>query len=85
MISDRKAVCAMKNEETLMLEIDADVYDKVAAIAAREGTDIGQIIRDMVRDSVSALETPDSSNHTESSESAPVTRRFRARDAGDSE
>ena len=33
----------MKNEETLMLEIDADIYEKVAAIAAREGTDIGRI------------------------------------------
>ncbi len=75
----------MKNEETLMLEIDADVYEKVAAIAAREGTDIGRIIRDMVRDSISALETPDGPNRTESSESAPVTRRLRDRDAGDSE
>lgn len=75
----------MKNEETLMLEIDADVYEKVAAIAAREGTDIGRIIRDMVRDSISVLETPDGPNRTEFSESAPVTRRLRDRDAGDSE
>lgn len=75
----------MKNEETLMLEIDADIYEKVAAIAAREGTDIGRIIRDMVRDSISALEMPDGPNHTEFSEFAPVTHRFRARDAADSE
>ena len=39
----------MSHEDTLILEIDADVYAKIAAIAAREGTDIDRMIRDMVR------------------------------------
>lgn len=38
----------MSNEDTVDLEIDEDVYAKIAATAAREGTDIDRMIRDMV-------------------------------------
>ena len=53
----------MSNEDTVDLEIDEDVYAKIAAIAAREGTDIDQMIRDMVRESIAEAEaqkSPDS-------------------------
>ena len=55
----------MSHEDTLILEIDADVYAKIAAIAAREGTDIDRMIRDMVRESIAEAEAQKSPDRTD--------------------
>ena len=75
----------MSNEDTVDLEIDEDVYAKIAAIAAREGTDIDQMIRDMVRESTAEAEAQKSPDRTDTPGFTPASRRRRARDTGDSE
>ena len=75
----------MSHEDTLILEIDEDVYAKIAAIAAREGTDIDQMIRDMVRESIAEAEAQKSPDRTDTPGFPPASRRRRARDTGDSE
>lgn len=75
----------MSNEDTVDLEIDADVYAKIAAIAAREGTDIERLIRDMVQDGIAALEAQNGPTRADAPGFTPASRRRRARDTGDSE
>ena len=58
---------------------------KIAAIAAREGTDIDQMIRDMVRESIAEAEAQKSPDRTDTPGFTPASRRRRARDTGDSE
>ncbi len=55
----------MSHEDTVDLEIDEDVYAKIAAIAAREGTDIDRMIRDMVRESIAEAEAQKSPDRTD--------------------
>ena len=71
----------MSHEDTLILEIDADVYAKIAAIAAREGTDIDR----MIRESIAEAEAQKSPDRTDTPGFTPASRRRRARDTGDSE
>ena len=75
----------MSHEDTLILEIDADVYAKIAAIAAREGTDIDRMIRDMVRESIAEAEAQKSPDRTDTPGFTAASLRRRARDNGDSE